>query len=308
MSMITDEQLLDVLRGIPPLIPQFLRKRRVGLSTPSEVAADLGIERPLVFTILQIDFISGMYSQQGATLAQLRSYDAYAAKDNLHTEIETLKARGLVEESADGMLCLTPKGLEADMKVQLAGIEFVGKRKTLPDAVLTRLAGDLEHAAAIQRNKLYLLDMPGSHLKAYVAGMRYRTGDLVPLVRIEQALLELWGARDDSHVTAWRDAGLEGPPFDVLSHIWSGITTLPALTEALKYKQSPDDVESSLSWLAARDLVERHADDLAITPKGVIIREDIERETDRMFFEGWQLSIQEATWMRDNLADLVQTL
>ncbi|MGA7731326.1 MAG: hypothetical protein WCD37_08640 [Chloroflexia bacterium] len=301
-------QLLDVLREIPPLIPQFLRKRRVGVAAPSEIAAELGIERSWLFTIVQFDYISGMYGQDGATLAQLRGYDPYEVIDRTSGPIAELKEKGLVLEDEEGMLTLSSAARDAIDRFQAAGIEYVSKRQPLPVEDLERLADELERAsAAVKANRLFE-SVPGSHLRGYVAAGRYGRGSTAPMVRIEQALFELWGARDDAHTTAWREADLEGPPFDVLSHVWAGANTVEALAEALRYKQTPEDLESSLSWLAARELAERHGDEVRITPKGVLLREDVERETNRMYFDGWPFGMDEAVWVRDALRLLVDRL
>lgn len=42
------------------------------------------------------------------------------------------------------------------------------------------------------------------------------------MVQIEQAIYDLWMARDDAHVEAWRAAGLEGPAMAALTQVWSG--------------------------------------------------------------------------------------
>jgi hypothetical protein len=301
-------QLLDVLREIPPLIPQFLRKRRVGVVAPSEIAAELGIERPLLFTMVQFDYISGMHGQEGATLAQLRGYDPYEVIDRTSDPVAKLKEKGLVVEDEAGMLTLSSAARDAVDRFQAAGIEYVSKRQLLPPEDLARLADELERASAAVRANHLFESVPGSHLKGYVAAGKYGRGSTAPMVRIEQALFELWGARDDAHTTAWREAALEGPPFDVLSHVWAGANTVGALAEALKYKQTPEDLESSLSWLAARELAERHGDDVRITPKGVVLREDVERETDRLYFDGWPFGVDEAVWVRDTLRELVDKL
>ena len=304
----SENALIDVLRELPPLMPQFLRKRRAGLAAPSEIAAELGIERPLLFTMVQFDYISGMHGQKGATMPQLRGYDPYEVIDTTSGPIATLKQKGLVLEDEEGMLTLSPLARDAIKRFQAAGIEYVSKRQPLPQQDLGRLASELERAsAAVEANPLFM-SIPGSHLRGYVAAGRYGLGSTAPMVRIERAIFELWGARDDAHTTAWREADLEGPPFDTLSQVWSGLNTVHAIAEALKYKQTPEDVESSLEWLAERELVERHGDEVHITPKGVLLREDVERETDRTYFDGWPFRLDEAVWMRDTLAELVSKL
>ena len=144
-------------------------------------------------------------------------------------------------------------------------------------------------------------------MRGYRALSRY--GDhTAPMVRIEQAIGELWGARDDAYMRAWREAGMEGPPLDVLSQVWLGAVTVSALCESLKAKQTPEDIENSLVWLVEREYIERNGDNVALTPRGVMTREDIENETDRVYFEGWPFAIEEAAWVRDTLGELVENL
>ncbi len=300
--------MLETLHQLPPLMPQFLRKRRAGVTAPSEIAAELGIERPLVFAMAQLDYVAGMYGQEGATLAQLRAYDPYEVIDTTSAPITTLKQEGLIIEDGDGMMTLSPIARDAVNRFQAAGIEAVGSKRPLPPQDLEQLASYLQRAsAAVQANPLFK-SIPGGHLRGYVAASRYGRGSNDPMVRIEQAIFELWGARDDAHTTAWRNAGLEGPPFDVLSQVWSGADTIATLCEALKYKQTPQDIESSLAWLAACDLIERHGNNVHLTPKGVLIREDIESETNRMYFEDWPFNLDEATWIEHNLRLLIERL
>jgi hypothetical protein len=128
------------------------------------------------------------------------------------------------------------------------------------------------------------------------------------MVRIEQAVGELWGARDDAYMMAWRDADMEGPPLDVLSHVWSGAGTVSALNESLKAKQTQEGIENSLVWLVEREYVERDGDNVALTPQGVMKRDDIENETDRVYFDGWPFAVVEAARVRDKLGELVAKL
>jgi hypothetical protein len=177
----------------------------------------------------------------------------------------------------------------------------------LPVEETERLADELRLAADAVGANPALGASPGSHLLGFQAKARY--GDRsAPMVRIEQAIGELWGARDDAYMAAWRAADMEGPPLDVLAHIWSGADTVAALGEALKMKQTPDDIESSLTWLVEREYAVRDGDSVALTPTGVMAREDIENETDRVYFDGWPYGIEEALWVKEKLAELVEGL
>ncbi len=129
------------------------------------------------------------------------------------------------------------------------------------------------------------------------------------MVSIEQAIYDLWMARDDAHIEAWRDAGLEGPPMAALTLVWSGeADTVAQLVEKLSPQQSPEDVESSLAYLVAGNYIEQSGDTVSITPAGALVRGDIERETDRIYFAPWPHTLEQAEWLLGKLRPLVDNL
>ena len=77
MGVQTGRELMDVLRELPPLMPKFLQRRRVGVPVVGELAASLGIERFLIFTLLQVDTTQSIYNRDEVTLAELRAYNPY---------------------------------------------------------------------------------------------------------------------------------------------------------------------------------------------------------------------------------------
>src|SRR5205814_7980010 len=142
------------------------------------------------------------------------------------------------------------------------------------------LAHQLERAVEATLADPVLSPRPGSHLMGSRSLRTFGSdSDAPPMVRIEQAISELWSARDDAHVKAWRDAGMEGPAMTVLTEIWSSDShTVGALQKALAGEQAPQDIESSLVFLLDKDYIMRDNDHIGLTPAGVLVREDIERE------------------------------
>lgn len=295
---------MAVLREIPPLLPQFLQRRRAGLPIVGELIAKLGIERPLMFTLLHIDLTEGIYGKEGVTLAEIRAYDPYSAIDRYSMPVGQLVALELVEESEDGAVRLSSEARSAVDTLHREAANFVAQKTPIAEADMERLASELRRAADALAADPTLLPRPGSHLMGYRALSRFG-GHSAPMVRIEQSVGELWGARDDAHMAAWRAADLEGPPFDVLSHVWSGVNRVDALSDALKMKQTPDDVEISLAWLVEREYVERDGEAVGITSQGAMTREDIEHETDRVYFASWPQTREEAEWTRDRLREII---
>ena len=76
----------------------------------------------------------------------------------------------------------------------------------------------------------------------------------------------------------------------------------------LQFDQSPEDVEASLAYLFDKDYIVREGDTIKLTPAGVLAREDIESETNRIYFASWPHTELQAAWIRDNLAKLIEKL
>jgi hypothetical protein len=303
----SDGELMEVLRQLPPLMPLFLQRRRVGLPVVGELMTEMGLERPLLFMLVHIVNTEGIQGKEEVTLAEMRAYDPYAAVDYYSDRLEKLEERGLVIGVADGSYRLSGQARTAVDRLHTEGTAYVAGRMVLPRDETERLAGELRRAADAVAANPVLAPRSGRHLRGYRALSRY--GDQAqPMVQIEQAVGELWGARDDAYMMAWREADMEGPPLDVMSHVWSGFNTVGALNESLRAKQTAEDIENSLVWLVEREYVERDGDEVRMTPQGVMVREDIENETDRVYFDGWPFTIEEAKWMRDKLGEMVAQL
>jgi hypothetical protein len=301
---------MDVLKEIPPLLPQFLRKRRVGLPAVDETYRRLGVERPALFMMIWLREVQGSYGGEPVTPAQLRvrARYVYSTIDTYTPLLTALKEKGFLLEDPDGGLALSPAAWEAVDRLHDAGRAYVARHRPLPDDTLQMLAHQLERAVAALLADPVLSPRPGSHL----AGARSLAvfGDGAPaMVRTEQAIFDLWMARDDSHLRAWREAGLEGPPMQVLTLLWQGeASTATELQNILASDQTPADMESSLAFLLDKDYITRSEDVLELTPAGVLVREDIERETDRVYFASWPHTQPQAEWLRDTLSALVTNL
>ena len=308
MSESHDEARAAVLRELPPLMPQFLRKRRVGLPAVKELVDSLGIERPHLFSLLFLRLVTGTYGGAPVSPAQVRAWDPYSTQDTHGEAFAALAAKGLVRVDEQGSFGLSPEGREAVDRLHEAGRAFVAAHKPLPPHDLETASALLSSAVAATLADPVLSPRPGSHL----AGSRSLAtfgADAPAMVRIEQAVYDLWHARDDAHMKAWRDAELEGPAMPVFTLVWSGeATTLPELTERLGGPESLAQIESSLAYLVASEYLEVDGEQVRLTPAGALVRDDIERETDRIYFAPWPLSLEEAEWLRDRLRQLVDHL
>jgi len=129
-------------------------------------------------------------------------------------------------------------------------------------------------------------------------------------VRIEQAIFDLWRARDDAHMAAWRGVGMEGLPMSVLTALWSEkqTRTVSQLLEATSFGHNASNLEESLAYLTSKGYVARDDDEITLTREGMLAREGIERETDRIYFSSWPHTLEEARWVGEKLRELVDEL
>jgi hypothetical protein len=299
---------LDILRELPPLMPAFLRRRRAGLPALPALVKELGLDRDAFGVLWQMDKAHAAYHRRPVTLAELRADDPYSTVDHFSEHLAELQALGLVLAVGEARLTPSPVALDAFRRLHAAGREHVARMEPLPPDSLEQLAVHLEAAVDSLRDNPALAPRPGNHLTAAVALAVPREG-APAMVRIEQAISSLWAARDDAHTRAWRLAGMDGPPVAALTAVWGGeASTTRELEAALAGRQDPEGVESSLSDLAGRGYVSRHGDALEITPAGALAREDIERETDRIYFVTWPHTAAEAAEMRDLLRALIDNL
>lgn len=272
------------------MIPEFLQRRRVGFTYPLRALEEHGIDRP-AFAFL----VSGVALQpdEGARIEDvLNPYPTVF--DGWLAAAATAREAGLVDE-VGGRWRATPKGRALASRVRAEADAYLATLRPIPDDDLARLAGLLGEA----RSALETSDLPHDHMTRtprFVAGSDPR----VPMVALESALFGLWMARDDAHMSAWRDAGFTGPVLDVLTRLWRREAATEAELAAKVSQQRPDDIRAAVARLRRDGLVAD--DDLALAPKGEAARQQIEDETDARFFAPWPDHVgREAAWIRDQL-------
>jgi hypothetical protein len=302
-----DEARTAVLKELPPLMPQFLGKRRVGLPAVKEIMESLGIERPHLIALLLLRVVTGSYGGP-VSPAQIRGWYPYAMKDAHAEALAALTADGLILPDEQGNLSLAPSARDAVERLHEAGREFVRAHKPLPPDDLEKMRELLESAVQATLTDPVLSPRRGSHLSGSRSLATFGP-DAPAMVRIEQAMYDLWHARDDAHMKAWRDAGVEGPAMPVFTTVWSGEAgSVPELVERLGGPENNAETESSLTYLVDNEYLEVAGEQVRLTPAGALVRDDIEHETDRIYFAPWPLSLEEAEWLRDHLRQLVAHL
>lgn len=273
---------------IVPLIPEFLNRRRSRFAYPLRAMDELGLDRPAYFFVVGGVALQG---EDGAHLVDILNpyptvFDANLAAASAAREV------GLVEE-VGGRWRATARGREVASRFRRECDAYLATLEPIPAAEVRRLADLLERALGA----IAASDLPKDHL---VRLARFRGDARIPMVALDNAMYGLWQARDDCHMSSWREAGFSGPVFDVLTRVWRSEATTEGELAAKLPQQRPADVTDALTRLRSEGLVSR--DGLAVTERGAAMRAAVEDATDRRFFAPWPDDVgREAPWLVERL-------
>ena len=276
---------------LTPLLPEFLTKRRTKFTLPLRLMEELAIDRPALFFV-----IGGVAPQGGGRFNEM--WNPYATQwDQQQAAASAARDAGLVDEK-DGRWDLTSSGRELMARVRREADAYLAALPSpLSPEDLARLAallGRAFDATAASLDRRWHSHIPRA---ARMAGDAKH-----PMVALENAVYGLWQARDDCHMAAWRQAGLDGPTLDTLTRIWRHEATDEADLAAKLTSQRPADVREQLARLRRDGLIAEDGE-LRTTDKGASARQAIEDETDRLFFGGWPDDVGAAApWIREKLA------
>jgi hypothetical protein len=274
-----------------PLLPEFLNKRRTKFTLPLRLMEELRIDRPALFFV-----IGGVAPQGGGRFNEM--WNPYATQwDQQQAASVAARGAGLVEEK-DGRWDLTPRGRDLMTRVRREADAYLASLPSpLSHEELTRLASLLARAFEATVANLE------SRWHLHIARAKRMAGNgSHPMVALENAVYGLWQARDDCHMAAWREAGLDGPTLDALTRIWRGEAASEEELAAKLTSQRPADVAGELARLRRDGLVASDGR-LRMTHEGAKARQAIEDETDRLFFSAWPDDVaSSAAWIREKLA------
>jgi DNA-binding MarR family transcriptional regulator len=251
---------------------------------------ELGIDRPTFAFVVSGVALQG---EAGAPFADL--FNPYSTTfDQWSGPAAAAREAGLADvDEATGRWRITAKGRDLFTKVRREADAFLATLEPIPATEIVHLAAQLSRAlAAIESSGL-----PFDHMNR---NSRLRGDGKIPMVALENVLFGLWHARDDSHMSSWREAGFDGPSFDVLTRIWRREAATEAELPSKLPGQRPPDVTAALGRLRAGGLVKKDA--LEVTESGSAARQRVEDETDRKFFAPWPADLKdEAPWMVERL-------
>jgi hypothetical protein len=287
-----------------PLFPQFLQRRRRGFPGIPAILADTGLSRLALFLLIRV----GERPPEGSTTSELRPGAPYATRDPHLPWLDEATAASFLARDDAGRYSLTERGRAMVERMEREGTAYLAALRPLLDKELARLADEFgsiadgldERASGPEAHLLH-----GRRIAALVPG-----ASAAPLVRLERAIFDLWMARDDAHMAAWRAAHFHGPQLAVLTHLWHGdADDLATLQTLLAPTQDADDVAAHVEEFIEQGYVEWRHGALQPTRAGYNVREAIESNTDDLYFRQWPpLDLAALTWLHDTLRRLIDAL
>lgn len=221
-----------------------------------------------------------------ATPARYALRNPYTSPHVFETGLVNLAERGLLKEIARGEYRLTDSGRQVGAEIESALDGSFRQLEPLPQTDLDRLIVLLSRLVDTCERA------PEPAEKPCITYNRHSdTGpNGAPLRRILQHLADLNAWRDDAHLTAWQRYEITGPAWEALTFLWQGEARTPdEIAAKLGYRNlTADDYREALDDLVRQGLVEpAAADEYSLTADGLELRDDVEAETDRIYYLPW---------------------
>lgn len=281
---------------IPPLLSQFLTRRRTRMTFPLRQMEELGLDRPAYFWVINLSY----RGDKGASRDPGDLESAYSTiPESWMPMAAAARGAGLAEERGDRWY-LTAKGRQVALALHRAAREHYGTLEPIRADELAELARLLDRAFKAAAKA----PLPRPRIRTpFAFGYRGDEPAEGSFAQLDAAIYGLWQVRDDAHLAAWRASGMTGPVVEVLTRIWrSEAADETALIELLTH-QRPDDVREAIAALRAGGRVETAT--LRATKRGAADREAIENETDRLFFAPWPDDVgARGSWIATKLAEV----
>lgn len=290
----------STLRAIVVLLPRYAHARRAGWTPESVAPGHVTLPEYLLLRRVAIERDDAPIPY---TELRANALNPYGTVDPFLDRLPRLVELGMLN-NWDNDYILTPLGRDLLTRGERAANDYAAGRIRLPSDDLTRLASTLGNIAERQRRA------PEPADKAHqdrVPRLRQFDQRQEPPIQLEYALYALQRARDDAHIAAWRAVGCQGSALELLSQLWAGnASTMAELVSLNRDRIPPEDVTSLLDGLASDGYVALQRPETMITARGREVREEIERETDRMYSAPWPDI--DAAWVRDPLEALAAGL
>jgi hypothetical protein len=266
------------------------------MTFPLQKTEELGIDRPTFIWAINLSY----RGDRGASAEPGDLASVYGTiPGRWQPMAAAARGAGLAEER-NGRWYLTEKGQGLAAAMHEAARAHYSTVATLPKDELAELARLLDRAF------LAAAEAPEPQVRQHTPFAFAYRGDDPPsgsFAHLDAAVYGLWQVRDDCHMAAWRASGLSGPEVEVLTRMWREEAADEAALVDLLPHQGPKDVDAAVTRLRKEGLVEPDA--LKATDRGARARQQIEDETERLFFSPWPDDVgAKGAWIAEKLIEV----
>lgn len=237
------------------------------------------------------------------TVEDFKATTPYAAPQRMAQIIDNALEGGFLTGDEDSGFQLTAEGRAVLSAFFDTAREHISSAPILPAAEMERLAAILQRLVEATEALSYPAEKPSLGRSRWTDP----GPDAPPAVRIDQFLTDLQLFRDDAHITAWQAKDVDGRSWETLTFLWrDDAHTAAELVDKLPRRgYTEENYAASLAYLAGKGWIAPAGDSWQVTDSGRALRQDVEDETDRLFFAGW--NVLDKTELVD-LDDLLERL
>jgi hypothetical protein len=279
----------------------FLQLRRRKWTGLQPLLDENHLTRPMFFLLRALEGETARGEKLTLQDMQRQLFNPYATRFPIFASLPLLANQGYLEQQDDAY-SVTESGRSLCDQVELAARSYISTLHIPPPVDLPALAIMLMER--VHRSWQAAEPLIKTHQARTQRRLSIETAPAV--VQAEWGILGLWEARDDAHMAAWQAHQFSGPVFDILTHIWNKeAQTLPRLLATLAEAQEPEDIRQGLLELTKWGYVVSVDTHFELSSQGQKIRDDIEAETDRIFFASWdQMKPEEVIWLSEQLSSI----
>ena len=195
---------------------------------------------------------------------------------------------GYLRADREGEYSPTENGLNIALRIWRQAGDSLANLKPMPEENLQFLVNFIERLIEASLAK----PEPPSHFYLSHKRENYRRLKTInPLEYFVVIFGELAAYRDDMHIAAWQKHQIEGHAWDMFDKIYNGkALAFDELYEKLKGRGLPAEIYAQdLQELIKHGWVSETANKYQITSAGKKVREDVEAETEYLFFAPWSI-------------------
>ena len=224
------------------------------------------------------------FEPQTTTPERLQVRGPYTSEISFMSRLQDAAGKGYLVQPEAGEFRLSERGRQAAEHLIAVCRESMARADPLTPADGRRLAELLTRLV-----QACLFNPPPPDTWSIRLAYSLMPAEQPPLPYSEQALSCLAAYRDDAHLAAWRPSGINGPALEALTLLRRGqASSLPGIYERLAGRGFEEHAyQQFVKELRHAGYVSGPDDALNISEAGREFRDQVEVETDRLFFSPW---------------------